>query len=124
MMNPDLARQEAEFDLWMQWISEQCFERFGYRPTRFAALVAELRGVGAAKRLLAMDKDGVAWEELRASRNNSFEITMEYLVVQERYRELFSPAELAKAEERLAWFPEERINHDRYRAPYDLATEP
>lgn len=77
-------------------------------------MVAELRGLGAAKRLLASDKDNVAWLELDASRGDGFEITMEYLVVQNRYRPLFDGHEIEMAEKRLAWFPEQAVDRRRY----------
>jgi hypothetical protein len=102
----------------MFWISDECYRRYGRRPTRFHALVAELRGVGAARRLLASDKDAVAWEELDASRGDGFEITMEYLVVQNRYRPLFDPPEIEMAEKRLAWFPEQAVDPERYSDPF------
>jgi hypothetical protein len=116
-MTPELKALEDEFDRRMFWISNECYRRYGRRPTRFHALVAELRGVGAAKRLLAPDKDGVAWEELDASRSDGFEITMEFLVVQNRYRPLFDPQEIEMAEKRLAWFPEQVVDRGRYSDP-------
>jgi hypothetical protein len=113
-MTPELDALEDEFDRRMYWISDECYRRYCRRPTRFHALVAELRGVGAAKRLLASDKDDVAWQELDASRGDGFEITMEYLVVQNRYRPLFDSQEIEMAEKRLAWFPEQLVDLGRY----------
>lgn len=46
-----------------------------------------------------------------------FNLTMEYLVVQNRYRELFLPKEIQEAEIRLAWFPTKRVDRDFYRGP-------
>jgi hypothetical protein len=80
--------------------------------------LTELRGLGAAKRLLAPDKETVAWEELEASRKDGFEITMEYLVVQNRYRVLFCPRELAEAEKRLKWFPDRQVDREFYSDPF------
>jgi hypothetical protein len=113
-MTPELSALEDEFDRRMFWISNECYRRYGRRPARFHALVAELRGVGAAKRLLASDKDPVAWQELDASRGDGFDITMEYLVVQNRYRPLFNRQEIETAEKRLAWFPEQAVDRRRY----------
>lgn len=56
-MTSGLDTLEAEFDRRMFWISDECYRRYGRRPARFHALVSELRGVGAAKRLLAHDKE-------------------------------------------------------------------
>jgi hypothetical protein len=114
----DLDALEAEFDRRMFWISEECYRRYGRRPARFHALVSKLRGVGAAKNLLSPDKQVVAWEELEASRSDGFEITMEYLVVQDRYRSLFKPEEVKEAERRLAWFPEQTVDRGRYSDPF------
>ena len=116
-MTKRLKPLEDEFDWRMCWISDECNRRYGQRPMRFHALVAELGGLGAAKRLLDPEKDTVAWEELGASQGGGFDITMEYLVVQNRYRSLFDPEGVGTAEKRLAWFPEEPVDRNRYNGP-------
>ena len=72
----------------------------GYRPTRFLRMVQELGGVTAAKRLLSgpVAQSGLTtlWELAR------LDISMEALVVQERWRPLFSDAERQAARDRLS----------------------
>jgi hypothetical protein len=109
-----LKALEAEFDRRMFWISDECWRRYGRRPMRFHVLIAELGGLQAARRLLGPDKETVAWQELNASQGNGFEITMEYLVVQDRYRSLFDPREIGEAERRLAWFPSQKVDRGLY----------
>ena len=72
----------------------------GYRPTRFLQMVHEHGGVAAAKRLLSrpVAQSGLAtlWELGR------LDISMEALVVQERWQPLFSDAERQAARDRLS----------------------
>lgn len=73
--------------------------KYGYHPSYFLRMVHELGGLGAAKQLLSTDnpQSGLArlWElEL-------LDNSMEALVIQEQWRELFSEEELQEARRRL-----------------------
>ena len=74
----------------------------GYRPAYFLQMVQELGGVAAAKRLLeASDaQSGLIklWELGR------LDVSMEALVVQDRWKRLFSEAERQTARDRLEAF--------------------
>jgi hypothetical protein len=119
MNNSGMDELEAEFDRKMLWICDECKRLFGYRPARFQAMVSEMVGRFAAKTLLAPEPErrSVAWTELQRSQGTYFHLTMEYCVVQDRYRELFSQAEIRETEMRLAWFPAERVDRNFYRNP-------
>ncbi|MCU0246997.1 MAG: hypothetical protein MUC42_10505 [Bryobacter sp.] len=115
MTNIEHHKMENEFDQWMMWLCDECFRLFGRRPLRFQAMVAQNYGVPTAKLLLrpTPHNQSVAFEELNNSQGH-FQLTMEYFVVQRRYRPLFTEEESKEAEERLAWFPGEPIDRDRY----------
>ena len=120
MTTSEVEQLEAEFDSQMLWICEECRRFFAYRPTRFQAMVAEMGGLRTAKVLLDPKRptsQSVAWEELQKSQGRYFYLTMEYLVVQNKYGSLFTPQELKEAEDRLAWFPNERIDRGLYPYP-------
>ena len=72
----------------------------GYRPTYFLRMVRQQGGVAAAKRLLSgpVAQSGLTtlWELGR------LDISMEALVVQERWQPLFSDAERQAARHRLS----------------------
>ena len=74
--------------------------KLGYRPTYFLRMVNEHGGVAAAKRLLSAPEaqSGLTtlWELGR------LDISMEALVVQERWQPLFSDAERQAARDRLS----------------------
>ena len=74
--------------------------KLGYRPTYFLRMVGEHGGVAAAKRLLSAPEAQAGltrlWELGR------LDISMEALVVQERWRPLFSDAERQAARDRLS----------------------
>ena len=92
-------RLEAEFHRAMLNIYDAAAE-LGYRPTRFLRMVHEHGGVRAARRLLSrpVAQSGLAtlWELGR------LDISMEALVVQERWQPLFSDAERQAARDRLS----------------------
>ena len=71
----------------------------GYRPSFFRQMVCQLGGVAAAKRLLSAStaQSGLTrlWELDR------LDISMEALVVQERWKPLFTDAERQSARDRL-----------------------
>ncbi|MCY3783079.1 MAG: hypothetical protein OXG79_04765 [Chloroflexi bacterium] len=78
----------------------QAAAELGYRPTRFRQMVHKHGGVGTAKRLLSgpMAQSGLTtlWELGR------LDISMEALVVQERWAPLFSDEERRAARDRLS----------------------
>ena len=89
---------EAEFHRAMLNIYDAAVE-LGYRPVRFLQMVHEHGGVEAARRLLGAPEaqEGLTtlWELGR------LDISMEALVVRERWAPLFSIAERQVARERL-----------------------
>lgn len=74
-------------------------KRYHYYPIYFLRMVHEYGGVGAAKRLLSAEnaQQGLfkLWEL------NKLELSMEALVIQEKYAPLFEPEEIATARKRL-----------------------
>lgn len=90
---------ERQFDAAMIDIYKRALKECGYRATRFLQMVTEQGGLKTARTLLAREEtsDGFAalWELGR------HDLTMEYLVLQPQYAELFSPDELATAQQRL-----------------------
>ena len=90
---------EDEFNEAMLNIYRSAIEACKYRAKAFLAMVVELGGVKAAKKLLA-------GSELQSGLYELFEcgrldLTVENLVLQVRFRELFTPEELQEAERRL-----------------------
>ena len=72
----------------------------GYNPTRFLQMVHEHGGVETAKRLLSTDdfiQDGIKrlWELGR------LDLSVEWLVLQDKYKDLFTEQELEIAKRRL-----------------------
>ncbi|MDE2990210.1 MAG: hypothetical protein OXU21_03965 [Chloroflexota bacterium] len=93
------ASLEGEFHGAMLKIYDDAAD-LGYRPVRFRQMVLKYGGVPAAKRLLGgpMAQSGLTtlWELDR------LDISMEALVVQERWKPLFSDAERRAARDRLS----------------------
>ncbi len=71
----------------------------GYRPTYFLQMVSEHGGVTAAKRLLQATEHQSGLTRLYEL--GRLDISAEYLVVQDRWKALFSDEERKKARERL-----------------------
>jgi hypothetical protein len=70
-----------------------------YRAKGFLGMVVEMGGVAAAKKLLASnDIQSGLYELFDCGR---LDLTVETLVLQDEYRSLFSPGELAEAQRRL-----------------------
>lgn len=90
---------EREFDAAMINIYKRALKECGYRATRFLQMVTEQGGLKAARALLARadTSEGFAalWELGRP------DLTMESLVLQPKYRGLFTAEELATAQLRL-----------------------
>lgn len=76
-------------------------KKLGYRPTRFQQMLAEYGAVLTAKKLLAkedMSKMTGLWELIN---NKKPELSMEYIVMQDKYRPLFSDEEIKVCIDRL-----------------------
>ena len=93
------ASLEAAFHMAMLDIYQAAAD-LGYRPTHFLQMVHEHGGVATARRLLSgpVAQSGLTtlWELGR------LDISMEALVVQERWQPLFSDAERQAARDRLS----------------------
>lgn len=76
--------------------------RRGYRATRFRTMVEEWGGVETAKRLLA--KPGVQDGLMRLWELDLLEHSTEAIVLQDRFRRLFTEEELEEARSRLEQF--------------------
>ncbi|PRW65238.1 GmrSD restriction endonuclease domain-containing protein [Actinopolyspora mortivallis] len=101
---PDPAREPlvAEFEQRMRSLYERARKEAHYTATYFLSMLAEHGGLDTARKLLAgaAVSDGFAtlWERGR------LDLTVEALVVQPRFAELFSAEELRTAERRLEQF--------------------
>jgi hypothetical protein len=72
--------------------------KHGYRPTYFLQMVEQYKGVGAARRLLRGEQQQGLFH---LHKLGLLRISMEALVLDERFRCLFSEKELAEARRRL-----------------------
>ena len=90
---------EAEFHRAMLKIYDDAAE-VGCRPTRFLKMVHEHGGVVAARRLLSAREAPLGFTELW--QRERLDISMEALVVQERWQPLFSDEERQAARDRLS----------------------
>lgn len=92
--NASLAR---EFDAAMFSIYERAWSEARYRATRFLQMLNEHGGIETANRLLPTMSEGFAelWNRKR------LDLTMEALILQPRWRPLFTPEQLELAEKRL-----------------------
>ena len=90
---------QSQFDQAMLNIYEEA-EKLGYRPTRFLQMVHELGGRQTAQRLLGGNATSSGFERLWEMGRP--DLTVEYLVLQEPWRRLFTEDELKEAERRLA----------------------
>jgi len=71
----------------------------GYRPTYFLQMVVDRGGLDAARALLAQERVSDGFTELWKRRR--LDLSMEALVLQPRWRPLFTTAELTEARRRL-----------------------
>ena len=83
-----------------------------YRPTRFLAMVNERGGKNTADHLLATDHPSEGFTEL-FMRDRRLDLSVEYLVLRNPWRSLFSPEQLAVARDRL-------IKHEFSPPPEDV----
>jgi hypothetical protein len=93
----DIKRLEGEFHNDMLGILEKERE-VGFCSTRFRNMVETYGGVGAARRLLKINPEPM-FEKLRNM--GRLDLTMEFHVVMEKYRPLFSELECKAADWRL-----------------------
>lgn len=77
-------------------------EAGGYTPTVFFRMIEEYRGLEAARRLLRPDVDFFSYGFDHLCQMRRSDLTMEALILSLDYKDqLFSPRELATAEDRL-----------------------
>jgi hypothetical protein len=90
----DLARafDEAMFNIYRQAKAD-----VGYSATRFLGMLNEHKGIETARRLLPAMSDGF----VALHQAERLDLTVEYLVLQEKWRPLFTDAELTMARTRL-----------------------
>jgi len=94
-MNEDeLAFHNAMVNVYLE-AKKQC----GYNATRFLQMVAERGGLETARHLLAESETQTGFEELW--RHNRLDLSVENLVLQEKWRGLFADDELRRAREML-----------------------
>jgi hypothetical protein len=72
-----------------------------YTPTDFLKMVNELGGKATADRLLAKNAPSSGFTELYLRGKENLKISVEYLVLQNKWRELFNPQQRAIARKRL-----------------------
>jgi hypothetical protein len=72
-----------------------------YHPTEFRRMVSDLGGKEAANRLLAAKNVSSGFAELYTRGPENLKLSVEYLVLQEPWRTLFRPEQLAVARRRL-----------------------
>ena len=92
--SPDLVR---DFDQAMMQIYVQAKQQAGYTATRFHQMLTEHGGVETARRLLPQMSDG--FTELW--RRNRLDLTVEALVLESKWDDLFSDDERRVARSRL-----------------------
>lgn len=93
-----MSSLEQEFHNDMLNIYEQA-TRYNYRPTRFLQIVQERGGVNAAKYLLAAPGSQEGLFKLYELKR--LDLSMEALVIQDKYASLFDAAEITIARKRL-----------------------
>ncbi len=90
---------EAQFHKAMIGVFQQAKEECGYVATRFLQLVSEQGGLRAAKNLLHKERPSDGLFELW--KRGRLDLSMEALVLQEPWFELFTEEELKEARRRL-----------------------
>jgi hypothetical protein len=97
LVSEPLGSLAREFDSGMVGIYRRALSEAHYKATRFLQMVHENGGVEAASRLLPHMSEGFAdlW------RRNRLDLTVEALIIQPKWRPLFSVDQLDAAEQRL-----------------------
>src|SRR5208283_117465 len=96
----DIERLEAEFDNDMRGILEREAEA-GLNSTRFRQTIEQYGGVKTAHRLLKPDRELPRDTFGYLRKIGRIDLTVEFYVVMEKYRALFSPPEREIAQGRL-----------------------
>lgn len=94
----DLARQFHE--AMIQLYRDTCNAGINYRPSLLIHAVSMEGGFETARRYLQADEITDGFQRLWTAER--LDLTVEHLVLQEPWRGLFTPEELATAEQRLA----------------------
>ena len=90
---------EKQFHIDMVEIYEKAKRECGYIATRFIQMVAEKGGLETAKELINKNIDTYGFEKLREL--NRLDISVEALVLEEKYKELFTEYEKKRCKDRL-----------------------
>lgn len=90
---------EAEFDRKMRLIYKKAKEECNYIPTRYLQMLGRYGGLKTAKKLLAENKIHDGLVELYLC--GRLDLTVEALVIEKKYKELFSEEEIRVAKKRL-----------------------
>ena len=90
---------EVDFHKHMIDIYRRAKEECGYNPTRFLQMVSNEGGLQTARKLLATTEPSDGFVELWSK--HRLDLTMENLVLQRKFRQLFSDQEIQIARERL-----------------------
>ena len=93
---PDLEKQ---FDEAMMNVYRTAKDECGYNATYFLRMLHDKRGIATARQLLA--KDGAQYGFEKLWEHDRLDITVECLVLNPRFRNLFDAEELDRARERL-----------------------
>lgn len=94
-----MSKLATEFDEAMENVYLTAKDECGYNATGFLQMLYEHRGVETARRLLSGDKPQFGFTKLwECSR---LDLTVECLVLNERFRELFDSNQLETARRRL-----------------------
>ena len=96
-MSNELVLLEKALDGEMRQIYHRAKEEIGYNAVRFLQMLQEHGGVETARRLLPEMSDGFVtlWEHGR------LDLTVEYLVLQPKWHDLFTDDERKMARQRL-----------------------
>lgn len=90
---------KKEFESDMKDIYVRAAKECKYYPTRFLQMLSEMGGIETAKKLIA--KDGGTEGFLKLWEKGRLDLSVEYLVLQDKYKELFTDEERAMCRNRL-----------------------
>jgi hypothetical protein len=96
---PDTAALTAMFHQEMVSVYERAQREVGYNATVFLRMVSERGGLGAARYLL--DAAGTSAGFAALFERGRLDLTVEAVVLQERWRKLFNESQLDRARDRL-----------------------
>ena len=90
---------EEEFEKAMIEVDKGCKRHIGYNAKLFRAMLANHGGREAAKKLLAGPRVQSGFEYLW--KRGRLDLSMEAVILNSKYRPLFTPQEIAEAQKRL-----------------------